>query len=295
MRNIFKYSWLIILLPLALLPAYLFAAGDAKAPFAAPKPETRRNAKDGAVMIRIPAGDFLMGTSMEDLDQLLKAHPKWKKDWFADELPQHTVHLDDYWIYQSDVTVKQYRAFCQATGREMPELPKWEKDDHPIVNVTWFDAVAYAEWVGGRLPSEAEWEKAARGTTGNRYPWGNEWDGDKCLNYNDANPTEAAHPAGKTKPVGSYPTGDSPYGLHDMAGNVWQWCNDWYAKDYYAHAPSANPKGAEEGELRVMRGGSWGSSNISVRCAARHADSPDVTYHLAGGFRCALSATPRGK
>ena len=289
MRKQIKYSILILLATALLLVFGMLAFGAADAP------ETRRNAKDGAVMIRVPAGTFLMGTSSADLAVLLKAHPKWKADWFADEQPQHSVNLDSYWIYQNAVTVKQYRAFCKATGREMPELPKWSKDDHPVVNVTWFDAAAYAEWAGARLPTEAEWEKAARGTHGRRYPWGDEWDAEKCHNFTDTNPVGGGFQGGRTAPVGSYPDGDSPYGIHDMAGNVWQWCQDWYAKDYYAHAPSSNPPGAEEGELRVMRGGSWGSSNISVRCAARHADSPDVTYHEAGGFRCAMSATATRK
>ena len=256
------------------------------------KPETRINPRDGAVLVHVPAGEFLMGTSAEDAAELLRAHKTWKAAWLADEQPQHTVYLDGYWIYQNDVTVAQFRKFCQATGRKMPALLPTSGPEYPMVNVSWDDAAAYADWAGARLPSEAEWEKAARGTDGRRYPWGNFFAAGKCHNYAETD-TKKTGEHERTAPVGSYPDGDSPYGIHDMAGNVWQWCADWYADDYYKNAPARNPRGPEVGEMHVLRGGSWGSSSISVRSAGRHKDAPDATYH-DGGFRCAMSAA-RGR
>ncbi len=170
----------------------------------------KKNLKDGAEMLWIPAGQFLMGSTEND------------KDAGSDEKPQHMVSLDGYWMYKNDVTVAQYRTFCQATRRQMPDAPSWGwRDDHPMVNVTWDDANAYAEWAGASLPTEAEWEKAARGTDGRIYPWGNDWDASKCSNSTGSNDSP-----GQISPVGSFPAGVSPYGCLDMAGNVDQWCED---------------------------------------------------------------------
>ena len=174
---------------------------------------TRSNPKDGAVMVYVPAGEFLMGSTDGKVND--------------NERPQHKVYLTGYWMYKCPVTVAQYRKYCHATGRQMPEQPVWSQDDHPIVNVNWHDAADYAHWAGVALPTEAQWEKAARGTDGRVYPWGNDWDSAKCVNA-----------TGGTKPVGSCSAGASPYGALDMAGNVWQWCADWYAADYYRKAPA---------------------------------------------------------
>ena len=146
---------------LALLPGrFARAAGNPNTPVAG---ATRINPKDGAVMVYVPAGEFVMGD-----DQMPRSSPR------------RTVTLDAFWIYKNDVTVAQYRKFCQATGRQMPQTPTWGwKDDHPVVNVTWDDAKAYCDWAGAALPTEAQWEKAARGTDGRMYPWGNEWDAGK--------------------------------------------------------------------------------------------------------------------
>ena len=218
---------------------------------------------DGSSMITIPAGQFTMGSKYGDLE----------------EQPVHKVFLDSYQIGKYEVTVGQYRAFCEATGREMPAPPPWGwKDDHPMVKVTWTDADAYCKWAGGRLPTEAEWEKAARGTDGRAYPWGNKWDKNKC-----ANGELRLH---STAPVGSYPKGVSPYGLMDMAGNVWEWCSDWYGETYYKRSPTRNPKGPGSGDYRVMRGGCWYSHAQGDRSTYRGNFFPSGSWD-SGGFRIA--------
>jgi len=199
---------------------------------------TRINPKDGATMVYVPAGEFLMGSKDGEGQD--------------DERPQHKVFLTGYWIYRTEVTVAQYKKFCQATGRVMATDPPWKwQDDHPVVNVFWDDAAAYAQWANAALPTEAQWEKAARGTDSRVYPWGNDWDGEKCQN------SVGGKNAGKTAPVGSMPAGASPYGCLDMAGNVWEWCADWYDAGYYKNAPARNPTGPATGTTRVLRGGSW--------------------------------------
>jgi formylglycine-generating enzyme required for sulfatase activity len=233
-------------------------------------PATKINLRDGAEMVLVPAGEFLMGS--KDDDKLADDNEK----------PQHKVYLDSYYIYKTEVTVAQFRKFCHATRRKsMPEKPVWGWiDNHPIVNVSWNDAVAYAKWAEVSLPTEAQWEKAARGTDGRIYPWGNEWDVAKYLNDNNSKVG--------TKSVGSIPAGASPYGCQDMAGNVWEFCNDWYDPEYYKIAPLNNPMGPETGKDRVLRGGSWVSySGGSNRGACRGYYGPGDYYYFSIGFRCA--------
>jgi formylglycine-generating enzyme required for sulfatase activity len=231
----------------------------------------RVNPKDGAAMVYVPAGEFLMGSTDAD------------KNAYDDEKPQHRVYLDGYWIYQTEVTVAQYRKFCQAMGRQMPPEPEWKwQDAHPIVNVTWDDAAAYAAWAGAALPTEAQWEKAARGSDGRIYPWGKEWDGAKCVN------SVGGNAPGGTKPVGGMPAGVSPYGCLDMAGNVWEWCADWDDDMYYRNAPSRNPTGPATGTMRLLRGGSWRHPYPDFfRAADRDGSSPGDRGDY-GGFRCVL-------
>ena len=232
----------------------------------------RTNPKDGAVMVFVPAGEFLMGSD----------------EGSPDEKPVHRVTLDGYWIYRYEVTVAQYRKFCQETGREMPTKPPWGwEDDYPVVNVSWEQARAYCEWAGGRLPTEAEWEKAARGTDGRKYPWGNDWVDNWC-----------AHAIGMkegpgTVPVGSYPRGVSPYGLYDMSGNALEWVADWYSENYYATAPPRNPTGPESSTTgsRVVRGGARHPKFVAwhLRCTSRYWTLPDFGFDHYG-FRCVADA-----
>ena len=255
-----------------------------------PLPKTKINPKDGAAMVLIPAGSFLMGTSEAQLATMLKAHPAYKRERYTHEMPQHPVYLDAYYLYKNDVTVAEYRTFCTATGRKMPAAPDWGWiDTHPMVNVSWTDAKAYSDWAGVVLPTEAQWEKAARGTDGRVYPWGNDWDAAKC-----SNSVGATHP-GKTSPVGAFPAGASPYGCLDMAGNVWQWCADWYGADYYTTSPAKNPTGPSTGTGRVLRGGSWmydiGLACIYFRGADRDYNNPLGYWDSDLGFRC-VSLSP---
>ncbi len=225
------------------------------------------NQKDGAELIFIPAGEFLMGSANTD------------KTAIDNEKPQRRVYLDAYYMYKTEVTVAQYIKFCIATNRKMPTEPDWKwQDTHPIVNVNWYDAKAYADWAGAMLPTEAQWEKAARGTNGRIYPWGNEWNVAKCVNS-----------VKSTKSVGSRLLGSSPYGCLDMAGNSWEWCADWYGSDYYKTAPAKNPIGPDKGTSRVLRGGSWDKfieHGGDCRCAFRNAGNPDICEGDNIGFRC---------
>jgi len=244
------------------------------------------NPKDGAAMVWVPGGNFLMGSTSAD------------EYANSNEMPQHTVYLDGYWIYKNDVTVAQYQAFCTATLRTMPAFPtdmwsgKWsDYANYPMVDVTWYDATAYAAWAGVSLPTEAQWEKAARGTDGRFYPWGNTWDQTKCATWYNSGGSFAGVSHDGTWPVGSFPTGASPYGALDMAGNVWQWCADWYDAGYYATSPSKNPTGPASGTYSVLRGGSWGCNIVDVcRGACRGISYPSDDDDGAG-FRC-VSVSP---
>jgi formylglycine-generating enzyme required for sulfatase activity len=234
----------------------------------------RINPKDGAELVWIPPGEFTMGTN--------------DATSFKPEGPSHKITLDGYWIYRNVVTVAQYRKYCEATGRKMPDAPKWGwKDDHPMVYVTWKEAVKYCDWAGAQLPTEAQWEKAARGEDGRRYPWGDTWDAE-VARASKIKPGSA----GSTAPAGSFPKGASPYGVLDMAGNVFQWCSDWYDPEYYQRSPQKNPTGPETGMERVIRGGGW---NIHIpnylRTTMRFRYEPDIAGHN-GGFRCVVIGEP---
>jgi iron(II)-dependent oxidoreductase len=220
--------------------------------------------EDGAEMVLVPAGEFLMGSN--DLDM---------------EKPPHRVYLDGFYIDKYAVTNALYERFMRATSRQQPSFwtdSTFNGPTQPVVGVTWHDADAYCRWAGKRLPTEAEWEKAARGTDGRKYPWGDQWDPSR------ANSAESK--LGKTTPVGSYPSGASPYGALDMAGNVWQWVADWYDASYYQRSPARNPTGPESGQDRVLRGGSWDDVPVYLRAANRVNVTP-AARHLLIGLRCA--------
>jgi formylglycine-generating enzyme required for sulfatase activity len=224
---------------------------------------------DGMTLLYVPAGEFTMGSDT--------GH--------NDERPVHTVYLDAFWIDQTEVTNGMYKTCVQSGKCAKPSsIDYYGFTNYPAVNVNWNDAAAYCSWAGRRLPTEAEWEKAARGTDGRTYPWGNEAPNDNLLNYD-------GHPTGDIAKVGSYPNGASPYGAYEMAGNVWEWANDWYGKTYYQDSPSSNPLGPESGEYRVIRGGSLNDAGSSVRVTYRNWNIPADEYHLSIGFRCATGTS----
>ena len=229
--------------------------------------ETWTNPVDNAVYVYISPGEFLMGSAEQD------------QDAWINEMPQHSVNIDAFWIMQTEVTNKQYGLCVGAGVCTEPDLTGWNDGmyaEHPVVNVDWEQANTYAKWAGGRLPTEAEWEKACRGTDSRIYTWGNQTATEYLLNYD--------YNSGDTRPVRSYPPG--AYNLYDMAGNVWEWTADWYEEEYYLTSPSSNPKGPENGKFRTPRGGSWESSASTVRCASRPGHGPYSTYSI--GFRIVL-------
>lgn len=227
-------------------------------------------------LARIPAGECLMGS---DPARDALAQPA--------ERPQHVVRLTEYFIARQPVTHQHYQLFQQALHPNSPwQIPEG-KAQHPVVNVSWDDAVAFCRWLDApgwkfHLPSEAEWEKAARGPAGRLFPWGDEWDAARA-NADDFRDT--------TTPVGLFsPDGDSPYGLADMCGNVWEWCADWYAAEEYARrAVILNPRGPAEGEGVVIRGGAFDAPLKRVRCAQRNWDYP-FKRRPNLGFRVAAAA-----
>jgi len=253
--------------------------------------------------VLVPAGSFLMGS------------PKGTEIAVV-EKPEHTVRLEAFRIDRYEVTNEEYGRFLRAIKEVHPPTcspleapgkdhtpdaktwtdPEWNAPDKPVVSVDWFDAYAYCAWAGGRLPTEAEWEKAARGTDGRTYPWGNEFTPGVLLgNFADES-AKKANPDWvilgnyddgfvHTAPVGSFPDGKSPYGAEDMAGNVWEWVADWFASTTYSTPNQVDPTGPENGEARVLRGGSFDSHPNLIRTAARHRHWP--TYRApAYGFRC---------
>ncbi|MBM3234953.1 PKD domain-containing protein [Candidatus Poribacteria bacterium] len=235
-------------------------------------------------MILIPAGEFIMG-SAEGVGN-------------DDEHPQHKVYLDDFLIGKYEVTNQQYAEFLNAIGKNNDDaghmfvkidmtfiryknqiykaVKGWE--DYPVVGVSWYGANSYAEWEGGRLPTEAEWEKAARGSDGREWPWGNLWEAANCNSW-ESGPHSPA-------PVGSYPMGASPYGVNDLTGNVYEWLADWYQADYYKVSPLRNPKGPDSDEFRVLRGGSWAELANKCRPTIRFGQSP-INGDSDFGFRIA--------
>ena len=244
---------------------------------------------DCGEMVDVPGGPFWMGCNEEVDTECIDSADK----------PGHEVTITGFKIDKYDVTTAQYRkcvdaGACTAARTTVPEEPhtsttetmcNWDvegRDDHPINCVDWSQAVAYCTWAGKRLPTEAEWERAARGVDGRKFPWGN-----AAVDCNLANYFPAGNACvGSTSPVGSNPDGVSPYSALDMAGNVWQWVADWYDSDYYDDAPTDNPTGPETGKWRVLRGGSWVTVGMGLRCSKRGHLAPEKWDDFTG-FRCA--------
>jgi len=246
--------------------------------YASPNSPQRVNTKDNAVLVSVPAGEFLMGTP--NGERPAEAHEQYMGS-FTNESPQHKVTLDSYWIYKYPVTVEQYRTFCKETNRPMPPLPRWAHGDVPMANVTWQDAADYAQWAGATLPTEAQYEKAARGTDGRNFPWGEmqRWSDPRYI---------SSDRGGGAQPVGCMAKGASPYGALDMVGNVWEWCADWYLGDYYKQSPARNPLGPATGTEKTIRGGSWFDYNTEdFRCATRNHLLPEQHNYFTG-FRCVI-------
>jgi formylglycine-generating enzyme required for sulfatase activity len=223
------------------------------------------------IMVYIPSGEFTMGSNTG----------------LPNEKPEHKVYLDGYWIGKYEVTMRQYKAFILDQGYAALHynVSKYSPSDHhPVIRVSWEDANAYCNWLSKKkglnfkLPTEAQWEKAARGADGRKYPWGNNEPDETLANF--------MKEVGKTSPVGSYPQGASPYGLLDVAGNVWEWCNDWYGSDYYGKSPDRNPPGPKGGPLRVRRSGCWYDIAGELRCANRFFCRPSLRSDYLGFRLC---------
>lgn len=272
-------------------------------------------------MVYIPAGSFLMGNN--------GAEP-WSP---SNEFPQHSVYLSGYWIGKYEVTRGEYQQFMNAGGYSNPAYwssAGWswkvsssrtrpycwpdltcfyhgegecspatcsyaftQTSNHPVVGVSYYEAQAFCNWAGGHLPTQAQWEKAARwtGSYPNVYPWGNVWDVEKCNNYYDHNAAGGGYGGHQTAPVGSYASGASPYGCEDMAGNVWEWCRDWFTRYYYSQSPVGgwiDPQGPSSGSSRVLRSGSWGGYYGDSRCAFHsYYARPNRGWDDSFGFRMA--------
>lgn len=244
---------------------------------ATPTIEPVISARDDMPLIFIPAGEFIMGTDDGELN----------------EKPLQTVYLDSYWIDQTEVTNEMYLKCISAGICEAPTADGFyaptnhytlpENAKSPVVYVSWTDASTYCAWVDRRLPTEAEWEKAARGTSGQTYPWGDQPANTELLNFDNE--------IGKPVAVGSFPAGASPYGVLDMAGNAWEYVQDWYAEDYYLYAPSNNPPGPSSGVNRSVRGGGFFSQSYEVRASFRNPAGPEYKLGSDFGFRCATDHT----
>jgi formylglycine-generating enzyme required for sulfatase activity len=263
----------------------------------------------GVIMRLVPAGEFVMGSSLEETEQNfsnceMETNSRCERSWFVYETPQHLVTLDAYYMDVYEVTNARY-AECVTAGvcltpSQTSSFTRDEYyglaefDNYPVIHVSWTDGQTYCEWRDARLPTEAEWEKAARGISGSIYPWGNDPDGTKAnfcdlncplgwvnQNYNDYYPD--------TSPVGYYENGKSPYGIYDMAGNVWEWVIDWYDEAYYSNSPSFNPVGPGNGQYHSLRGGSWSNVYSFMHSSLRSLDVPSLAQYGYYGFRCARS------
>ena len=245
-------------------------------------PDTAINDVDGAELVRVPAGSFLRGSKAGEGS--------------SDERPQRAITLDEYWIYKYPVTIGQFQAYSKGTGNKYAQ--PWGLDEQFLLDAKaplssypalsgWYEADDYARWAGAVLPTEAQWEKAARGTDGRKYPWGNTWIAANAVG--NERTIELNTPG--IYPVGSSPRGVSPYGAQDMAGNVWEWVGDWYEHEYFKTSPDKNPTGPATGIYKVLRGGDSEYDETWSRTTARHANPPQVRDWMRTSFRLAISTS----
>lgn len=266
----FRLVWMLVL-PFVAFP--LFSASAQLDRLRKAKPSDIRKVAD-TPLVEIPAGEFVMGIDgMQALE---------------DEKPAHRPWVDTYMIDLHEVTTAQYAVYLSSSD-DRPRPWQWETvnlaehGDRPVIGVDWFDAEAYCRWKGGRLPTEAEWEKAARGTDGRLYPWGNQVPTKDLANFAIGARFSYSQ---VLLPVQSYEQGKSPYGLHQMAGNVYEWVKDWYQSNYYESSSPRNPQGPERGDFKVLRGGSWSDLPKYLLTYSRFKLSPE-TRNSYVGFRCA--------
>ena len=257
-----KYKVLMVILSLV-MAACMFTKSDAGA--------TRTSERDGMVQVFVPAGSFIMGSAADD--------PRADED----EKPSHEVFLDSFWMDRTEVTNGKYLR-CISAGACTPPARsifynKPEYAEHPAIGISWLQARDYCQWAERRLPTEAEWEKAARGTDERIYPWGNSPPNADLANFN--------HQVTETVPVGTNAKGASPYGLLDMAGNSWEWVADGYQPDFYSRSPEENPVSDSPVNRRVLRGGNWDSNADGIRVTNRFWAFPG--RNDTDGFRCAQS------
>ena len=264
-------NWLILITPFVLISLLLTACGGIM-PVKHGIGSTITSDKDGMTMVFVPQGEFTMGSDVN-----------------SNEKPIHKITLASYWIDQTEVTNAMY-AKCVSAGacEELSDKSSFthpnyygnpEFDNYPVIQINWNMAKTYCEWRGDRLPTEAQWEKAARGTDARTYPWGNNSPTADLLNFNQN--------VGDIMQVGKYPSGVSPYGVYDMAGNVWECVSSLYKP--YPYIFNDGREDLSISDSRVLRGGSWNSDDSKVRSANRYYLTPDFTYYYYIGFRCARS------
>lgn len=276
---------------------------------------------DGMVIVFVPAGSFEMGCTDAQMKETLRLcsiiQEDCKREWFEDETPAHTVSLDSFWIDQTEVMNKQYCQFLNAKGNQAENGIRWFEpskyglieevdgrfrskkgyEQFPVIEISWYGAAAYCAWIGGRLPTEAEWEYVSRGPDGNLYPWGDTFDGRivnscdaSCDVYPYSEYKNSSYNDGQAKwgPVGRYPSGASWCDALDLCGNVWEWVQDRYNADYYAHSPDKNPKGPSTGEYYVRRGGSWSNREWQLLLTSRRGEELSSRRIHWIGFRCVI-------